>query len=71
MQDYLKGREMRTVIRHSKRIRKRQCLRDIKKYSFLHRTVDVWNGLSEEIVTAASVQTFKEMLDIYSMRGKC
>ena len=52
---------------HSKRIRKRQCLRDTKKYSFPHRTVDVWNGLSEEIVTAAaSVQKFKEMLDIYS-----
>ena len=28
---------------HSKRIRKRQCLRDIKKYSFPHRMVDVWN----------------------------
>ena len=38
---------------HSK-IRKRQCLRAIKKYSFPHRTVDVWNGLSEEIVTAAA-----------------
>ena len=50
---------------HSKRIRKRQCLRDTKKYSFPHRTVDVWNGLNEEIVTAASVQKFKEMLDIY------
>ena len=50
---------------HSKRIRKRQCLRDIKSYSFLHRTVDVWNGLSEEIVTAANVQKFKEMLDKY------
>ena len=50
---------------HSKKIRKRQCLRDIKKYSFPHRTVDVWNEFSEEIVTAASVQKFKEMLDIY------
>ena len=50
---------------HSKRIRKRQCLSDIKTYSFPHRTVNVWNGLSEEIVTAASVQKFKEMLDIY------
>ena len=46
---------------HSKRIRKRQCLRGIKKYSFPHRTVDVWNGLSEEIVTAANVQKFKAL----------
>ena len=50
---------------HSKRIRKRQCLRDTKKYSFPHRTVDVWNGLSDEIVTAASVQKFNEMLELY------
>ena len=50
---------------HSKRIRKGQCLREIQKYSFPHRMVDVWNGLSEEIVTAASVQKFNEMLDIY------
>ena len=49
---------------HLKRIRKRHCLGDTKKYSFPHRTVDDWNGLSEEIVTAASVQKFKEMLDI-------
>ena len=50
---------------HSKRIRKSQCLRNIKKYSFPHRTVDIWNGLNEETVTAASVHKFKEMLDKY------
>ena len=32
--------------------------------------MDVWNGLSEEIVTAASVQKFKEMLDIYRYRDR-
>ncbi|MPC23035.1 hypothetical protein E2C01_016070 [Portunus trituberculatus] len=39
---------------------KSQCLKNIRKLSFPHRMVDIWNGLSEEIVTAESVQKFKE-----------
>ncbi|MPC77880.1 hypothetical protein E2C01_072350 [Portunus trituberculatus] len=42
---------------------KSQCHRNIKKFSFPHRTVHIWNGLSEEIVTAESVYKFKEKLD--------
>ncbi|MPC46755.1 hypothetical protein E2C01_040481 [Portunus trituberculatus] len=42
---------------------KSQCYRNIKKFSFPHRTVDIWNGLSEEIVPAESVHKFKEKLD--------
>ena len=56
------GREIRG---HSRKIRKRQCLRNIKKFSFPHRTVDIWNGLSEEIVTADNVHIFKDKLDKY------
>ena len=48
---------------HSRRVRKSQCLRDVRKYSFPHRVVDAWNGLSEGVVTAANVHTFKERLD--------
>ncbi|MPC55178.1 hypothetical protein E2C01_049109 [Portunus trituberculatus] len=44
---------------------KNQCLRNIKKFSFLHRMVDIWNGLSEEIIAAESVHKFKEKLDKY------
>ncbi|MPC50823.1 hypothetical protein E2C01_044657 [Portunus trituberculatus] len=44
---------------------KSQCLRSIKKFSFLHRMVDIWNGLCDEIVTAESVHKFKEKLDKY------
>ena len=50
---------------HSKKILKSQCLRDVKKYSFPHRVVDAWNGLSEEVVLAPSVHAFKEGLDKY------
>ena len=48
---------------HSRKVEKSQCLRDIRKYSFPHRVVDAWNGLSEGVVTAANIHTFKERLD--------
>ena len=48
---------------HSKKIRKRQCVKDIGKNSFPHRTVEKWNELNEEVVTAPNVQNFKQKLD--------
>ncbi|MPC60474.1 hypothetical protein E2C01_054519 [Portunus trituberculatus] len=49
---------------HSKKIMNSQCLRNIKKFSFPNRMMDIWNGLSEEeIVAAESEHTFKEKLD--------
>ena len=50
---------------HIKKIRKSRCTGDIKKYSFPHRTVDIWNDLREEVVVAANVHMFKEKLDAY------
>ena len=37
---------------HSKKIRKRQCVKDFGKYSFPHRTVEKWNALNEKVVSA-------------------
>ena len=48
---------------HTKKLKKTQCFGDIKKYSFPHRTVETWNKLKEEVVTAKSVHMFKEKLD--------
>ena len=48
---------------HNKKLKKVQCMRDIKKYSFPHRVVDTWNGLEEDVVNAISVHSFKEKLD--------
>ena len=36
---------------------------DIRKYSFSYRIVDNWNSLTEEIVTAPSINCFKNRLD--------
>ena len=48
---------------HRKRLKKENCRRDIKKYSFPHRIVDTWNGLSEDIINAVNVHSFKAKLD--------
>ncbi len=37
--------------------------RDVKKYSFSHRSISTWNGLDEEIVCAKSIHEFKDKLD--------
>ena len=50
---------------HMKKLKKSQCLGDIKKYRFPHRTIEIWNNLKEEVVAAKSVHKFKEKLDIF------
>ncbi|MPC38374.1 hypothetical protein E2C01_031880 [Portunus trituberculatus] len=45
---------------HVKKIKKRQCVKDIGKNSFPHRTVEKWNALNDEVVAAHNVHSFKE-----------
>ena len=52
---------------HRKKLKKGICRRDIKKYSFPYRSVEIWNGLSKEIVEAGSVHQMKEKLDKRSL----
>ena len=54
--------EVRRTRGHSKKIRKSGCVGDIRRNSFPHRTVDTWNGLSDEVVSATNVHSFKEKL---------
>ena len=62
MREETDGRSMRG---HSMKLRKGRCLKDIKKYSFPQRCVEAWNELSEEVITAKSIHSFKEKLDQY------
>jgi len=45
------------------KIANRRCHYDLRKYSFCNRITNVWNSLPEDIVTAASVNSFKNRLD--------
>ena len=38
---------------------------NVRKYSFVHRSVDLWNSLPRSVVTAKSVQSFESRLDKY------
>ncbi len=45
---------------NSKKMKEISYRRDVKKYSFPHRSVTTWNGLDEEIVCAKSIHDFKD-----------
>ena len=46
---------------HSPKLRAQQSRLNIRKFSFAVRVVKPWNSLSEEAVTAPSVQAFEAM----------
>ena len=50
---------------NSFKLAKRRCRLDIRKFSFAHRVVNIWNDLSDHIVTSNNVNTFKNRLDAY------
>ena len=49
---------------NSRKLQKRHCRLDIRKYFFSQRIVNIWNSLSEDTVTATSVNSFKDKLNI-------
>ena len=42
---------------------------DIRKYSFSQRTINEWNELSSDCVTATSLNIFKNKIDTYLRRA--
>ena len=47
---------------------KDQCRLDIKKYALSQRTINEWNKLTMNCVTASSVNIFKNKVDTYLRR---
>ena len=54
---------------HEVKLVKDQCRLDIRKYSFSQRTVNEWNKISTDCITASSVNMFKNRLDTYLRRA--
>ena len=48
---------------HEVTLVKNQCRLAIRKYSFSQRTINEWNKLSTDCVTASSVNIFKKKFD--------
>ena len=54
---------------HEVTLVKDHCRLDIRKYSFSQRTINEWNKLSTDYVTASSVNKFKNKVDTYLSRA--
>jgi len=49
---------------HTKKLVVRRCRYDVRKYSFSIRLTNIlWNSLPNEIISAPTVNTFKNRLD--------
>ncbi len=48
---------------HGKKLKISACRRDIKKFSFPHRSIPIWNRLNQETVCAESIHSFKASSD--------
>ena len=54
---------------HEVKLVEDQCRLDIRKHSFSQRTINEWNKLSTDCVTASSVNMFKNKVDTYLRRA--
>ena len=59
----LKLREGNTTRGNTMKLYKQRPRIDIRKYSFSHRVVDVWNSLPESVISAKSLTSFEARLD--------
>ena len=50
---------------HEIKLVKNQCRLDIRKYSFSQRTINEWNKLSTDCITASRMNMFKNKVDTY------
>ena len=62
-------KEERSTRGHGITLAKKQCRLDIRKISFSQRTVNEWNRLSADCVSASSVNMFKNKIDMYLRRA--
>ena len=50
---------------HTLKIKKQRSRLNVRKHFFTNRIVDLWNNLTEEIISAKNLNTFKNRLDKY------
>ena len=53
---------------HEVKLVKDQCRLDIGKFSFSQRTINQWNKLSTDCITASSANMLKNKVDTYYFR---
>ena len=50
---------------HSKQIFKQRANLELRRNSFISRSTPIWNSLTEDIVSAPTINTFKNRIDKY------
>ena len=47
---------------HSKKLYKKNCRTNVRKYSFSQRVVDEWNKIPKKVIDSQTINTFKSQL---------
>ena len=67
MKQFERGEELvfseRDTRGHGRKLRSTTCRGDIKKFSFLHTSIKMWNGLEGEVVCANNIQSLRKKSD--------
>ena len=53
------------TIGHSLKLIKPRCCLDIRKFSFAHRVIDIWNSLVDNITACDSINGFKNRINTF------
>ncbi len=53
---------------HSLKLTKKRATKDVSKFSFTRRVVNIWNSLPESVISATSLNAFENRLDRYWSR---
>jgi len=48
---------------HTLRLKKKQSVKDVRRYFFFQRVINRWNNLDQETVDVGSINSFKGRLD--------
>ena len=54
---------------HAFKIFKNYCRTDVRKNFFTTRVITPWNDLPKEVITAASMDDFKKLIDFYMINN--
>ena len=66
---FLSHKKHKTTRGHDVKLVKVQCRLDISKYLFSQRTINEWNILCTDCITASSVNMFKNKVGTYLRRA--
>ncbi len=53
---------------HSLKLKQERSRLDLRKFTFSHRVVNMWNDLPTDIVTAPTAKVFKKLLEAHFKR---